>query len=148
MARAGIEVRRGNTAAMLRKLARQEKQGRVAARLLGIANMLDGMKRETAARSAGMTRQTLRDWVHRYNTEGIEGLCDRPKGHPPRALTPEQEQAIAELVEQPPANKVLVRWRCADVKAEIEGRYGVVLHESSVGTLLRRLGFRRMSVRP
>jgi transposase len=143
-----IEVRKDITAAVLRKKARSEKDGLVASRLLGIANILDGMDRDAAARAAGMTRQTLRDWVHRYNGEGIEGLRNRPKGHPPRALTLEQEREIDALVSQPPKDKTLVRWRCVDVRAEIERKFGVVLHENSVGNLLRRLGFRRLSVRP
>ena len=143
-----IEVRKDITAAVLRKKARGEKDGLVASRLLGIANILDGMDRDGAARTAGMTRQTLRDWVHRYNGEGIEGLRNRPKGHPPRSLTSEQEREIDALVSHPPKDKALVRWRCVDVKAEIEQRFGVVLHENSVGNLLRRLGFRRLSVRP
>lgn len=144
----GLEVRKDMTATVLRKKARSEKDGRIAARLLGIANVLDGMDRDAAARTVGMTRQTLRDWVRRYNDEGIQGLRNRPKGHPPRALTPEQEREIDTLVSQPPQHKTLVRWRCVDVKAEIERRFGVVLHENSVGNLLRRLGFRRLSVRP
>jgi len=148
MSRKGIEVRKDITAVVLRRKARQEKDGQVALRILGIANILDGMDRETAARTAGMDRQTLRDWVHRYNAEGIEGLHNRPKGRPERSLTLKQEREIAALVEQSPQDTVLVRWRCADVKQEIEKRYGVALHEVSVGRLLRRLGFRRMSVRP
>ncbi len=35
------------------------------------------MSREAAAESAGMERQTLRDWVIRYNEHGLDGLCDR-----------------------------------------------------------------------
>jgi hypothetical protein len=46
-------------------LARRERDGRVSGRLLALANALDGMSREAAARAAGMDRQTLRDWVHR-----------------------------------------------------------------------------------
>ena len=43
----------------------------------------DGMSREAAAQSAGMDRQTLRDWVIRYNEQGLEGLQDRwGDGHP------------------------------------------------------------------
>jgi len=38
----------------------------------------EGMDRASVARLAGMDRQTLRDWVHRYNAEGIAGLCNRP----------------------------------------------------------------------
>ena len=63
----------------LRRRARRGRDGRVSARLIAIANALDGMDRASAARLAGMDRQTLRDWVHRYNAEGIAGLCDRPK---------------------------------------------------------------------
>ena len=62
----------------LRRQARREHDGRVSARLIALANALDGMDRASAARLAGMDRQTLRDWVHRYNAEGIAGLYDRP----------------------------------------------------------------------
>lgn len=143
----GIEVRKDMTAAVLRKRARAEKNGRVAARILGIANVLTGMERGAAAQAVGMDRQTLCVWVHRYNEEGLEGLRNRPQGRPQRSLTQEQEAEIAEMVSQAPTGN-LVRWRCADVKAEIEKRFGVVLHESTVGTLLHHLGFHRMSVRP
>jgi hypothetical protein len=42
----------------------------------------------------------------------------------------------------------VVRWRRIDLSHVIEQRYGVKLAERSVGDLLRRLGFRRISVRP
>ena len=47
----------------LRRRARRERDGRVSARLIAIANALEGMDRASAARLAGMYRQTLRDWV-------------------------------------------------------------------------------------
>ncbi len=147
MSRNGIEVRKDVTAGVLRKKARQEADVLAASRLLGIANILDGMDRASAAKAAGMDRQTLRDWVHRYNRDGVAGLCNRPKGHPKRRLTDHQEKKIEELVSTSP-NGNLVRWRCIDVKKEIEKRFGVVLHERSVEKLLRRLGFCRMTVRP
>ena len=58
---ATLKIRKDRTAAMLRKLAKDESNGRVARRLLAIANALSGMSRVAAARSAGMDRQTLRD---------------------------------------------------------------------------------------
>jgi transposase len=142
-----IDVRRDMTAAVLRKKARGENDGRVVSRMLGIANILDGMERDPAARSVGMTRQTLCDWVHRYNDRGIDGLKNKPKGRPKRALTPEQEQEIVALVTAAPTG-TLVRWRCVDIQAEIEKRFQVVVHESTIGKWLRRMGFRRISVRP
>ena len=67
-----LKIRRDRTSAVLRKLVKGESNGRVARRILAIANALDGMSREAAAQSAGMDRQTLRDWVIRYNEQGIE----------------------------------------------------------------------------
>src|SRR3954469_2642695 len=74
-----VAIATGRTPAELRAMARRERDGRVSGRLLALANALDGMSRDRAARAAGMDRQTLRDWVHRYNAEGVEGLRDRPR---------------------------------------------------------------------
>jgi transposase len=118
--------------------------------MLALALVLEGSSREEAARHAGMDRQTLRDWVHRYNAEGLAGLRDRPRsGRRPR-LTPEQEAELAAAVERgpDPERDGVVRWRRVDLRALIEARFAVRLHERSVGKVLRRLGFTRLSVRP
>ena len=112
--------------------------------------MLEGASRTEAARICGMDRQTLRDWVHRYNAEGLAGLLDRPRpGRPPR-LSPAQEAELARLVEAGPDSPVqgVVRWRRVDLHAHDRGRFGVELPERTVGKLLGRLGFTRLSVRP
>jgi transposase len=64
------------SSAELRSLARNEA-GAVACRILAIAHVLDGASRAEAAASCGMDRQTLRDWVHRFNAEGIGGLANK-----------------------------------------------------------------------
>jgi hypothetical protein len=64
----------------LRKLAGQTTDARVARRLLAIALVLEGHCRSEAAQSCGMDRQTLRDWVIRYNEQGVAGLSDHPHG--------------------------------------------------------------------
>src|SRR5262245_45936783 len=86
-----LKIRKDRTPAVLRKLAQAEPDARVARRLWAIANALGGMSRAAAA-SAGMDRQTLRDWVIRYNEHGVAGLCDRWSGGRPPLLTA-QEQA-------------------------------------------------------
>src|SRR3954465_10769171 len=121
---------------------RRERDTAAARRMLAVALVLEGASREEAARAAGMDRQTLRDWVHRYNAEGLAGLRDRrPPGPGPR-LTPEQEAALEGVVERgpDPDRDGVVRWRRVDLKALIEARYGVALPERSVGKVLRRLG--------
>src|SRR4051812_829130 len=94
-----------------------------------------------------MNRQTLRDWVHRYNAEG---LSDRRRPGPRPRLSPEQEAELVTAVEQgpDPDRDGVVRWRRVDLQALIEARFAVRLHERSVGKVLRRLGFARLSVRP
>jgi hypothetical protein len=68
------------SATALRALARRAGDVAQARRLLAIASVLDGASRTDAAKAAGMTRQTLRDWVHRYNEEGAEGLLGHIRG--------------------------------------------------------------------
>src|SRR5881628_747305 len=145
-----VPITTGRTPAELRALARRERDGRVSARLLALANALDGMSRDQAARAAGMDRQTLRDWVHRYNAEGLAGLSDRRRPGPRPRLSPEQEAELVTAVEQgpDPDRDGVVRWRRVDLQALIEARFTVRLHERSVGKVLRRLGFARLSVRP
>ena len=72
-----LPIRADLSPVALRRLARRERDGRVSARLLALAHALEGMPREEAARLAGMTGQTLGDWVHRYNARGPGGLADR-----------------------------------------------------------------------
>ena len=93
--------------------ARRESDGRISARLIAIANALEGMDRAMAARTAGMDRQTLRDWVHRYNAEGIAGLCDRPKpGRMPKLSEGQRASLKAIVLAGPdPAAHQVGRWR-------------------------------------
>lgn len=137
-------------AAGLRRAAAQSRDADAARRMLALALVLDGRTRTEAAESCGMDRQTLRDWVHRYNELGLAGLTDRvPPGAKPR-LSPEQDAEVARLVREGPtvSKHGVVRWRRIDLSREIERRFGVRLAERSVGALLRRLGFRRLSARP
>ena len=143
-------IRMDLTARGLRAAANRAKDVSAARRMLCLAMVLDGTDRKSAAEACGMDRQTLRDWVHRYNEEGLGGLYGRkPPGLRPK-LTADQMAELARLVEAgpDPARHGVVRWRRVDLRDELERRFGVVLHERSVGKLLAKLGYRRLSVRP
>lgn len=139
------------TANDLRAAARLTQDANAARRMLAIALLLEGWSREAAAEACAMDRQTLRDWVHRYNGSGLEGLYNRPRrnGPPPR-LSKEQQAKIAEWVEEGPdlERDGVVRWRCVDLQKRIREAFAVELHERTVGKLLGKLSFRRLSVRP
>lgn len=125
--------------------------GRESIWLLAIAAAHEGLSREAAASLAGTDRQTLRDLVCRFNTECAAGLvkCSAPGNL--RRLTPEQEAELERFVEAGPASAGLghrARWRCADPKALIHERWGVVDHERTIGKLLDRLDFSHITARP
>ena len=75
---AGIEITRLDlTSSDLRKAAGKIRDAKASRRMLALALVLEGVDRTRAAESCGMARQTLRDWVHRYNAEGLAGLSNR-----------------------------------------------------------------------
>ena len=135
----------------LRREAGRTRDAKAARRMLAVAFVMEGQSREAAAECCGMDRQTLRDWVHRFNADGLAGLADLPRQNGPKPrLSPEQEARVAEWVEQGPdlAQDGVVRWRCVDLQERIKREWGISLHERTVGKLLRKLAFRRLSVRP
>jgi transposase len=146
-----VEVTRKDlTPAELRAAAGRTKDARAGRRMLAIALVLEGVDRKTAAETCGMDRQTLRDWVHRYNAEGLAGLSNRRSpGRQPR-LTPAQKAELAAWVEAGPDPQLdgVVRWRRKDLQARLAARFGVELHERTVGKQLAALGYRRLTVRP
>ena len=138
------------SAAELRVSAKRSAETKQALRILAIAMILDGATRDEAARACGMDRQTLRDWVHRYNEAGLDGLADRARSGRPASLSWVEQGRVARWVEEGAtlAEDGVVRFRRVDLKKRIARAFGVELHERSIGKLLRRLGYRKLSARP
>ena len=138
------------TGSGLRAAASRVKDVSAARRMLCLAMVLDGSDRKAAAETCGMDRQTLRDWVHRYNAQGVRGLYDLKRPGPRPKLTAKQQAELAGLVEAgpDPSRHGVVRWRRVDLRDELQRRFGVALHERSVGKVLAKLGCCRLSVRP
>ena len=138
------------TSAALRRAAGKCRDAKAARRMLALALVMDGVDRTRAAENCGMDRQTLRDWVHRYNAEGLAGLSDRRKGARAPHLAPAQMADLAAWVEAGPdlAKDGVVRWRRQDLQRRIAAAFGVEVHERTVGKYLANLGYRRLSVRP
>jgi transposase len=65
--------------------------------------VLDGASREEAAKIGGMDRQTLRDWVIRFNEQGADGLINIPSpGARPRRIAPAKLVPNARRTPTPP----------------------------------------------
>jgi transposase len=127
------------------RAAAHSKDVAVSGRLLALALVLEGSTRTEAAHSAGMDRQTLRDWAHRYNARDRRAER-RARGGGSSALLEEQLAELKVLVLAGPdlAHDGVVRWRCVDRRSVIGKRYDAVLHEPTVSNLLRRIGMTRV----
>jgi transposase len=147
---AAVKLREDFSAGELRALARRSKDVNQSRGLLSLAAVRDGKERGEAARIGGMNRLTLRDWVHRFNAAGREGLLDNWTDGPKSRLSTEQLAKFAKIVEAGPDREQdgVVRWRRIGLKRVIKERFGVDYHERDVGTLLKKLGFSHISARP
>jgi len=146
-----VEVRRSDfTALDLRHHASKSHDGAQVRRLLALAMVLEGRCRGEAAAQSGMDRQTLRDWIHRYNAAGIEGLKSRRSpGRSPALNAAQKAELRALVVAGPdPAEHKVVRWRCVDLQAEVARRFCVEVHENTIGRWLHELGLTRLQPRP
>ena len=147
---ATLKIRKDRTPTVLRKLAKEEADARISRRLLAIANALDGMSRADAAKSAGMDRQTLRDWVIRYNEHGVAGLSDNWNGGRPPILTiEEQAELLAIVMAGPdPEKDGFCAFTRDDLVAVVKKKFGKSMHPTSMGRLLRKLDLSRQKARP
>jgi transposase len=126
-----VRLREDYSVEELRVLARRSKTVNQSRRLLSLAAVRDGMDRGAAAKVGGMDRQTLRDWVHRFNALGPEGLIDNWTQGPKPRLSAGQMAEFAKIVEAGPDREKdgVVRWRRIDLKRVIAERFGVEFHE-------------------
>ena len=125
-----IAVRTDYTADEVRRVAKRAKDAAQAWRLLAIAAFLDGASREAAAKIGGMDRQTLRDWVIRFNEQGPDGLVNIPS--PGRI----------------PAVHGVVRWRACDLIMRLHEEFGLSVSDDTIYRALKTLGFSHVSARP
>ena len=135
-----VAVRTDYTAGEVRRLAKRAKDAAQARRLLAIAAVLDGASRTDAATIGGMDRQTLRDWVIRFNDQGPDGLINIPSPGVPPKLDATHRAFLARIVEEGPMPAVhgVVRWRACDLIMLLHEEFG----------LSENLGFSHVSARP
>lgn len=145
-----IRLRVDFDGAALRGLARRAKDGAQARRLLALAEIYDGGTRSDAARIGGVTLQSVRDWVLRFNAKGPDGLFDQKPPGPKPKLDDVQRAALKQIVEQGPIPAVhgVVRWRLIDLVQWISDEFGVSLDETTVGRELKAMGYAKLSARP
>ena len=145
-----IPVRADYTAGEVRQLARRAKDAAQARRLLAIAAVLDGASREAAAKVGGMDRQTLRDWVIRFNAQGADGLINLASPGVPPKLGDTHRTFLARIVKEGPIPAVhgVVRWRACDLIMRLYEEFALSVSDDTIYRALKDLGFSHVSARP
>ncbi len=113
----------------------------------------DGERAEAIAQALHCDAQTVRRRLPRFETEGIEGLGDRPKAGRTRRLTAEDDSKLIALAKQPPPGR-LVRYSDGSLEAREEQKAaqwsldalaqaakeaGISVKRSQLRTILRRV---------
>src|ERR1700752_3467078 len=144
-----IAVRTDFTAVEVRRQARRAKDSDQVRRLLAIAAVLDGASRAEAAKVGGMDRQTLRDWVVRFNEKGPDGLINGPAPGAPAKLNKRHRAFLARIVDEGPIPAVhgVVRWRACDLIMQLHEEFGISVSDDTVYRDLKDLGFSAVSAR-
>jgi len=129
-----IAVRTDYRSGDIRRIAQRVKNAAQARRLLAIAAVLDGAARQEAAKIGGMDRQTLRDWVIRFNEQGPDGLINKASPGAPGKLTNEHKAFLARLVEDGPIPAIdgVVRWRACDLIMRLHQEFGISVSDDTV----------------
>jgi transposase len=147
---AAIGLRKDFDATALRRLARRSKDSGQARRLLALAEIYEGGSRSEAAQLGGVTLQSIRDWVLRFNSHGPDGLIAIKAPGPKPKLNDEQRRALKKIVETGPIPAIhgVVRWRLIDLMQWLSDEFAVSLDETTVGRQLKAMGFRKLTARP
>lgn len=118
--------------------------------MLALATIYDGGSRGDAAQVGGVTLQIVRDWVVRFNAEGLAGLIDRKAPEAAPKLDAALKRALAEIVEKGPNPAVhgVVRWRLIDLVQWVWEEFRVSVSPQTLSRALRALGYRKLSARP
>jgi transposase len=145
-----VALRSDFTAEELRRLAKRTKDASQARRLLALAAVLDGASRSEGARIGGMDRQTLRDWVIRFNEQGPDGLINIPSPGVAPKLDERHKEFLTRVVEEGPIPAVhgVVRWRACDLIALLYEEFGISVSDDTIYRALKTLGFAHLSARP
>ena len=146
----GLGLRDDFDAASLRELAKKTRDANQSRRLLALAAVYDGARRDAAARIGCVGRQTLRDWVVWFNEQGPGGLIDgKAPGKPPK-LNEDQKRQLAAVVESGPIPAIhgVVRWRLVDLIQWIWEEFRIVIAKQTLSHVLRTMGYRKLSARP
>src|ERR671925_1450580 len=119
---------------------KQTKEARIFRRAQAVREVVQGHRLQTVSASLHFTDSALRQWVHRFANQGVQGLVDRPRpGRPPK-VTCELAQHLDRLVDQDPLQhgSRYSQWSCRELAAVLAQQTGIQLGRESVRCVLKK----------
>src|SRR5215471_19337026 len=118
---------------------KQTKQARVFRRAQAVRNVVKGQRLPTVSEALSFTYSALRKWVHRFASQGTQGLLDRPRSGRPPKMPCELEQHLNRLVDQDPLQhgSVYSQWSCQELATVLAQQTGIQLGRESVRGVLK-----------
>lgn len=133
----------------LAKIAKKEPNPRVRQRLLAVRLVVMGNTAPQAAKAVGLKQRQSRNWIHRFNDEGVNGLRDRPRPGQPVKLPRQKEQAFRERIEKGAGQKdPTPNLRVKNIQRILREEFGADYCLGGTYFLLHRLGFSSLVPRP
>ena len=147
--RPALRVDESLSATELAKLAKRERDARIRGRIVAVRYLRLGHTVPQASRALGMSERQLRNWVHRYNAEGVAGLRDRPRpGQPPHLAVDQVERFKQRIRKGARSEDRVCVLRGMDVRRILQKEFEAKYSLPGVYFLLHRLGFSSLVPRP
>ena len=113
---------------------KQTKEARVFRRAQAVRHVVKGQRLPTVSDTLAFTYSALRKWGHRFASQGLQGLVDRPRSGRPPNMTCELEQHLNRLVDEDPLQhgSIHSQWSCRELATVLARQTGVPLGRDSV----------------
>jgi transposase len=130
---------------MIERLAHSRTaEARLVERAQMIYHASQGSSVPAIARELALHPQTVRHWLKRFNTNGLEGLHDQPRGGRPATYTPEQvAEVIATALTDPKTlGQPFASWTLDRLEVYLNDEKGIPIKRSRIDDLLIAEGLR------
>ena len=119
---------------------KQTKEARVFRRAHAVRHVVKGQRLQTVSDALSFTYSALRKWVHRFASQGVQGLVDRPRAGRPPKVTCELEQHLNRRIDQAPLQQGAIhsQWSCRELATVLARQTGVQLGRASVRGVLKK----------
>src|SRR5499426_4678880 len=119
---------------------KQTREARVFRRAQAVREVVKGQRLQTVSDTLALTYSALRKWVHRFASQGVQGLVDRPRSGRPPKMTCELAKHLNRLVDEAPLQHGAIHspWSCRELAMVLAQQTGVQVGRERVRSVLKK----------